>query len=91
MAKKLHEYSGGYVFYCPACACGHQYFKGRWDFNGSMEQPTFTPSLKNSWAGGVCHLFLTNGILEFCGDSTHAMAGQKVPLPEIPEEYGLPE
>lgn len=93
---KLYEYSVGYIFYCPACDVGHQFFKGHWSFDGDMEKPTFNPSLKNSWTEGeqhipmVCHLFLRNGIIEFCGDCTHAMAGQKMPLPEIPEHYGLP-
>ena len=32
----------------------------------------------------VCHYFLTDGVLHFCGDCTHAMAGQSVPLPELP-------
>lgn len=34
----------------------------------------------------VCHYILTNGILNFCGDSTHAMANDKVPLPDLPVE-----
>lgn len=31
-----------------------------------------------------CHYILTAGQLHFCGDCTHAMVGQTVPLPEIP-------
>jgi hypothetical protein len=34
-----------------------------------------------------CHYILTNGVLNFCGDCTHSMAGQSVPLPELPEFY----
>lgn len=33
----------------------------------------------------VCHYILTAGQLQFCGDSTHALAGQTVPLPDLPE------
>ena len=33
----------------------------------------------------VCHSFLRQGRLEFLGDCTHALAGQTVDLPEIPE------
>lgn len=33
----------------------------------------------------VCHYILTNGILNFCGDSTHTLANKAVPLPELPE------
>lgn len=31
-----------------------------------------------------CHYFLIAGQLQFCGDSTHALAGQTIPLPELP-------
>lgn len=33
----------------------------------------------------ICHYILTAGVLNFCGDCTHAMAGQSVPLPPVPE------
>ena len=32
-----------------------------------------------------CHYILTRGELNFCGDSTHALAGRTVPLPPLPE------
>ncbi len=32
----------------------------------------------------VCHYILTNGVLNFCADSTHALAGKAVPLPVLP-------
>lgn len=35
----------------------------------------------------VCHYILTNGVLNFCSDSTHALAGQNVPLPPLPSGY----
>jgi hypothetical protein len=35
----------------------------------------------------TCHYILTNGILNFCGDCTHSMAGKSVPLPELPTGY----
>lgn len=33
-----------------------------------------------------CHYFLHAGQLEFCSDSTHALAGKTVPLPELPPD-----
>jgi hypothetical protein len=33
----------------------------------------------------VCHYILTDGILNYCNDCTHELAGQSVPLPELPE------
>jgi hypothetical protein len=35
----------------------------------------------------VCHYILTDGILNFCSDCTHPLAGQAVPLPVLPKEY----
>jgi hypothetical protein len=32
----------------------------------------------------VCHSFVTDGRIQFLGDCTHALAGQTVPLPEMP-------
>lgn len=31
----------------------------------------------------ICHSFITNGNIQFLGDSTHALAGQTVELPEL--------
>ena len=60
-----------------------------WKFEGTLEKPTFTPSLKcetDFYFDGktrekvVCHFYLTKGVFEFCGDCTHELAGQKVPM-----------
>jgi len=32
----------------------------------------------------VCHYVLTAGVLNFCGDCTHALVGKSVPLPKLP-------
>lgn len=88
---------------CPACeASGRDPFHGldvanvhKW--NGDFEKPTFTPSLgwmppyANNSDGFVCHSFITDGRITYCGDSHHAMAGQTVELldfdPEVIERY----
>lgn len=35
----------------------------------------------------VCHYILTDGILNFCSDCTHSMAGKSEPIPALPEYY----
>ena len=63
-----------------------------WGWNGSMDAPTFTPSLLVRWPGGrgastvdeVCHSFITDGHIQFLGDCTHALAGQTVSIPPWP-------
>lgn len=65
-----------------------------WTFNGNMEKPTFRASLLCTWEIGEerkkhrCHLFLTDGRLEFCSDSTHHLSGQNVPLEPHPKKLG---
>lgn len=78
----------GYMFDCPGCGHSHV-FSDKWQFNGDLAKPTFTPSLMNRSTRDkdfVCHLFLRDGVIEFCGDCTHALAGQSVPCPEFEAE-----
>lgn len=74
-----------------------------WQFNGNVESPTFTPSLLNRWGthadpnwkpepghtnhSGTCHLYVTNGQIQYLGDCTHDLAGQTVPMQEVPEHW----
>lgn len=32
----------------------------------------------------ICHSFVTDGQIQFLGDCTHPLAGQTVPLPDLP-------
>lgn len=103
--KMLSTLDGGYMAWCPGCNEAHfiptnrERYAGRpcWDFNGSEEAPTFSPSLlirtgravdpsfvrEEGDPPDVCHSFIRDGRWEFCGDSTHELAGQTVPLPEL--------
>jgi hypothetical protein len=83
----------GYGFYCPACQELHHYyvaiFQPLWSFNGSMERPSFSPSLR-MLRGNGCHLYVTDGQISYCGDSRHAFAGKVVPMVEYDVERGCP-
>ena len=84
----------GYRFFCPGCKELHHYsIVGAthpvWDFDGNLESPTFSPSLRIT--GGfaddpdICHLTLTSGLFHFYPDSTHELSGkQDIPLEEYP-------
>jgi hypothetical protein len=85
----------GYMMECPGCGQWHVIYteqandlKARWTFDGNMEKPTFHPSILCRWTEGkeqvkkVCHFFVRAGKIEFCGDSTHALAGKTVDLPD---------
>ena len=89
--------------FCPACDHMHGYAveqpfpsnNARWSFNGNGDSPTFTPSM-NIGIGPFpighierCHYFLTDGRIQYLGDCTHAMAGQTVDCPDVPDKYLL--
>ena len=71
------------TFWCPACKREHPYDLNRWEFNGDHERPTFEPSLLVHPHSGYqprCHLFVRDGVIDYCADSDHELAGQKVPM-----------
>ena len=67
-----------------------------WSFNGNLDSPSFEPSLLVKTGRAVdpnfkpefgdppevCHSFIRNGEWQYCGDSTHDLAGQTVPVVE---------
>jgi len=89
MGAKVHEWktSDGshWAFHCPACDATHVFDK-RWTWNGSVEKPTFAPSLLIHGDEKIgrprCHSHVMDGKMAYCADSTHAMKGQSVELPD---------
>lgn len=89
MADKIHNYgSGDWVFHCPGCGYGHPFrvtgdtSRPQWTWNGSLDKPTFTPSLMvNRDHPSQCHLNVTDGKIIFHADCHHALAGQTVEMP----------
>lgn len=67
-----------------------------WTWDGDVEAPTFAPSMLIKTGPyphqpneqpriDVCHYFLKKGIIEYLGDCTHHLKGQKINLPPLPE------
>ncbi len=87
----LQQGEADYYFQCPGCGCEHgvwithpNYNNAMWSFNGSMDKPTFSPSLNVKYGDGVvCHSEITNGMIKFLSDCTHKLKGQTVPIPPI--------
>jgi len=86
-------------FWCPGCngAHGIQFGEGpgpRWTWNGSVDKPTFQPSILvrrqfgEAMVEQVCHSFVTDGQIQFLGDCTHPLAEQTIPIPEWPHNHG---
>lgn len=75
----------GFSFRCPACNCTHiVYIKGsyvpHWNWNGSMDKPSFSPSIRERGFGDnvdQCHFFIADGKIRYLPDSTHEF-GDKI-------------
>lgn len=101
VSPKLRRGETAYFHWCPACDERHP-LPDSWAFNGDLVRPSFTPSFKHTRhkydsytpeGRGIgerrtvtCHYILTDGVLNFCTDCTHALAGHAVPLPDLPAE-----
>jgi hypothetical protein len=96
-----------YLHWCLGCQCGHVYPTNRingpnWSFNGNVEKPSFTPSMRIFTPAGpygendemvpektICHYYVTDGQIAYCSDSDHELAGKTLPLEPIPDTYGF--
>jgi hypothetical protein len=88
-------------YWCPGCDAlhsiavrpGSQPNGASWGFTGTLEKPTYTPSQLSEWNGVKdgktikqrCHTFIREGMIQFLNDCTHALKGQTVPLPPLPD------
>lgn len=96
ISRILRQVEGGrLMFRCPGCDSAHgiRVGAGQWGWNGSVDKPTFRPSILVSYNGAdagidgappaVCHSFVTDGCIQFLDDCTHELAGQTVDLPDF--------
>lgn len=94
MPTKLHRACPGLLmFQCPGCGIAHgvtveeaggAVYPSYWEWNGSMKEPTFAPSVLVT--GSECHSHVKNGSIEFLADCSHGLAGKTVELPDWPCE-----
>ena len=94
MGNKIIELSDpsgretNYEFFCPGCRYYHSFRvhgEGRpiWQWNFSLERPTFTPSLlANRGTEQQCHLFVTDGKIFYLDDCWHQLRNQTVDMPD---------
>lgn len=87
------------LFECPAQECGLVRIplegEPKWKWNGSVDNPTLSPSVRITWDFGEppnvkhnqCHFVIENGIIKFDNDCTHELKGQKVPMLELAEDF----
>jgi len=98
MAAKIHYLGdsnlgprGGklYVFHCEGCGYSHPFEVDApngtgWAWNGSLDKPTFTPSLL-VWGNreeARCHSFVIDGKIQYLNDCFHHLKGQTLEIPD---------
>lgn len=76
---------------CPGCGMPHTMpvstieTRDTWGWNGSVDNPTLTPSILSIGNGDVkrCHSFLKDGKMQFLSDCEHELKGKTIDLPEV--------
>lgn len=85
---KIRKFGDRIVFMCPGCSMTHT-VDTSWKFNGSIINPTITPSIlaiyRNKDGDQRCHSFIIDAKIRFLKDSSHKLKGQTVNLPEVEE------
>lgn len=83
-----------YSFWCPGCKGMHAIptlpAEGGWTWNGSLDAPTFFPSIAVNCnpkypnpTAPRCHFFVTDGRIHFCGDCSHELSNQVVEMKPV--------
>lgn len=88
MSGVLEELAdGSHMHWCEGCNTVHVVPTHRgWTFNGNLQAPTFSPSVRHQWDFGerreprCCHYLIREGRIEYCGDCWHALGGTTRPL-----------
>jgi len=95
MAKFNLSEDGRLIFYCQGCEHHHgipvRHSKySNWNWNGDLEKPTLTPSIFTNPGRDcpdlhACHMYLTDGKIQFLSDCSHSLAGQTVDVEDLDE------
>lgn len=76
-------------YFCPGCRSQHAVPAKRWHWNGDVNSPTLTPSVRHFYTGPdgveitICHYVIKDGRIHYCGDSQHELKNQEMALPDI--------
>lgn len=95
VAVRVHGGEQWVWYHCPGCKRLHGVPSERWNWNGSLESPTLSPSVRHYIPADegrpektTCHYHIRDGKIEYCGDCDHELKGQTV---EMIEPSGVPD
>lgn len=75
-------------FFCPGCNLANMLpvsGSGAWRWDGNLDAPTLEPSILCLTGKIRCHSFMRAGRLQFLDDCTHALRGQTIDVPVLPD------
>jgi hypothetical protein len=91
--RNVEDHGDNYMhcyWWCPGCDQIHTWQIGsakgpNWEWNGDLEKPTVSPSILTTFQAGPCHVFIRDGVIDFLSDCWHKLAGQQVPMVDVPD------
>ena len=78
-----------HVYWCPGCDELHGIpvfgVAGGWQFTGTLECPTYSPSQLTRGGEHRCHTFIRGGQIQYLDDCTHHLKGKTVDMVPVPD------
>jgi hypothetical protein len=107
LLRKPMDFQGGSKMKAILCKSGfyvvfkchkhgeHLVEAARWHFNGNLDKPTISPSVRHfvpqvgsTPENTICHYSIADGEITYHGDNPHEFAGKKLDLLEFsPEDF----
>lgn len=84
LLKQLDDHT--FALWCPACEDIHVIGE-EWEFKGTLEKPTFHPSVYRWEPEYICHFFIVEGQLLFLPDCSHKYADMTLRMPKLPDWF----
>lgn len=89
VAVRVHQGVEYVWYYCPGCKHNHGVPSKRWNWNCDIDKPTLQPSVRHYIPQSdfgpektLCHYFVVNGQIRYCGDCQHSLNNQIVDMAE---------
>jgi len=76
------------IWWCPGCDKYHVVSPEKHSWNGSMDKPSFSPSLlcnPPDHNPPLCHSWMTDGVIKYLSDCEHSLANKEIEIPDIPD------
>lgn len=88
LGPRLRASEEAFFWWCPACLILHPILVDEVEWNENAQLPSIAPPegfIYHNWANGRrCHYVLEEGCVSYRRTSTHALAGLRLRMPDLP-------